>query len=475
MNVIIPSYRRAGRVDTIEALKGHGDITLVVRHEEYAEYFQAHGSSGVRVLKLPADVDTLLKTRQWIWEHCVGPRKTVLCDDDIQAFYVRRSDDGTYVPCTRDEVGGMLAAMEAELELADVAVVGPRGKGTPPQPGPRKGASDLRAFIAVDGRKLEGRGLRWDRVEWCEDRDFVMQVLALGLDCVHLQGWSFQTPSLGQGQGGLQTGGLTWGDRERLAREGMANLARLWPQYVLPSERGPHGYEARRSNLLRDARRKMEADKKTCPGCDCPAGLNGLCPDCEKVVQLVDGSAGTLRRLADHLTPRKPKEKADGKRGRGRPAMSENHPVIQKMKGRGQFRVDEVAEFYKSRSSAQVSLHNMVRRGLLLRLRAGVFQVVEPSPLTPEELREAQARSAPGPDTPNLNRWLKAHPTVVSNQEVWKELGGSPETWDEPCYCMSQAMTGKSEACVYCQERLKKAEELATDRNPNVPGKMGDV
>mgnify|MGYP001558409329 CR=1 FL=1 len=527
MNVIIPTYRRPGRVTTLDVLGPLAQVTLVVRDEEYQDYYRIYGlRPNTRVLKMPAEIDTLLKTRQWIWEHCVGHRKTVLCDDDIRGFY-EREEDGSYARFSAEagfnQVYAMLLHLEETLDDPLIAVAGPRSRRNPPLDCDIKSAADCTQFIAVDGAKLSGKGLRWDRC-LCEDRDFYMQVLQKGLDVVHLQAWSYDSPPSGEGEGGLQAT-MDWGDRARMSRHGMAQLQALWPEYVEHSFKAPHGYTIRRARLLRDARRRLGMEKAECPGCgeDVLGSEDLTCTGCTQAIASAGGSADVLRALAKYLDRKSNVQRPAGeKRGRGRPPLGPDHPVLRKFLGKGPFRTEDVCASYKTKASAQVSLHNMVQRGLLRRLRPGTFEVVGqdgptivmPSPPiegsfeqlmprtaftvqdmvwsqwpaevprpTPDEMHQARLRyeghlNETGRTNSDFESGLEFVMTTYSRSLWWKFFFpvGHPKFYfsppasgsvmadraagDESCYCMSQAMTGKSEACAYCKERRAEAVKV---------------
>lgn len=496
MRVIIPSYRRCGRITALEALGTcRKQVTLVVRAEEYHVYQETY--RDVNVVAMPESVDSLAKTRQYIWD-TYGRTRFVMMDDDIRCFQ-RRGSEGSYHDILPSEVEDMMRDLSSALDDKRVAMVGPRPRWNPPRRGDVTSACDATQVVAIDGAKIDG-AVRWDRLPFCADRDAYLQVLDMGLDVCHDQRWSYDAPASGDGEGGLnaqQTGNLNWGDRMRKAREGMEALSKMWPGYVQEDERSPTGFNVYRSRLLRDARRRREPDVfEECPGC----GLKGgLCGACKRTLEAACDDHRILRRLARYIlrrdgkSVRKPSEGST--KGRGRPPLGQNHPLLVKFRGKGQFRTEDVADFYKTKSSAQVSLHNMVGKGLLVRVRPGVFQVMEPTALTPEEMAEAKARSVPGPDTPNMNKLLGIPPGKVlcsycgglcpwpkpggneneghrndCDRHLHGKIPGSPEhlrAWLDrearmdrmECYCMSQAMQAKQTACDYCLEREKRYKE----------------
>lgn len=480
MKIIIPSYRRCGRVSTLAALHPsyHRDVVIYVRPEELDAYHAAYGGECT-VLALPDDVDDLLKTRQFIWDTWAPVGRFIMCDDDLVAFECRDTLSGQVFRITQPtQFNQMFRDLEKRLDDG-AGVSAPRTHWAPPRgKGDIINAADVVQFFMLDGPRMHRLDLRWDRIRYVEDCDFVLQCLAKGVDVVMDQRWAFRAARLGEGEGGLNVG-LTWGDRARIAREKAAELAILWPNYVVEDKRRPGQFMVKRAQLLRDARRKMEPEKvretSECPGCgeDTLGSENApVCSMCWPAVEVARDDASRLRRLARWMDLRAGKKASDDtgkiRRGRGRPPLGDNHPVVRQWRGKGPFRTDQVAEHYKTRNSAQVSLHNLVQRGMLRRVRPGWFEVVEK--LTPEEMERAKEASRPGPDTPHLN--LMVARSVADATYQTRDF--EPLEFDrDECYCESQAHQGKTEACAYCQERWKQEEKV--DRNPNMPGKLGDV
>lgn len=109
MHIFIPSMRRPRLQYTLNALKSESPfpITLVVPQEEHQDYDGVHSS----LLLVPAGLQGIAATRQWIMQQAADPY-VLMMDDDL-TFAVRRLDDATRF---REPQAGELRTM-----LLDVA------------------------------------------------------------------------------------------------------------------------------------------------------------------------------------------------------------------------------------------------------------------------------------------------------------------------------------------------------------------
>ncbi len=263
MKIIIPTYRRADRQGTVKALSPafRKLVTLVVRPEEAAETSELNPEVSVEVL--PDGITNLLQTRQWIWEK-FGNERFVMADDDIR-FFKRRTVDwsvstkGIKTSIIEDDEAQaeMFSALENELDSgAGMAQPGPAWLMPDLQYWPKKSAGNCVQFVMFDGPRLQNLNIRWDRLEWVEDQDVVLQVLSKGLDCVQLQNFIFAVPLLGVGEGGLNTDGIGPEERAIFESHAHAKLAELWPNYVKPSKKKKDKHVMYRARLLRDAKER---------------------------------------------------------------------------------------------------------------------------------------------------------------------------------------------------------------------------
>lgn len=85
MLIAIPSKGRAGRVPSLDLLKGAA--VLYVPEGEAKAYEQAH--PGAAVVAVPRAVRGITKTRNWILRSTDDPRVVMVDDDVKQAGYVR--------------------------------------------------------------------------------------------------------------------------------------------------------------------------------------------------------------------------------------------------------------------------------------------------------------------------------------------------------------------------------------------------
>lgn len=251
MRLIIPSCGRPKKVWTIYALAPEISKTAIiaVRPDEAAAYQKEYPDNELFVLSKEAL--NLGKTRQEIWEK-YGHERIAMMDDDITEFRTRSYDPDGPEPKMRtadltDDPGQarMFAEIEKKLDDPDIALASPAPNWLQPDTfyWPMKTCANVSQFFAIDGPKLAGKNLRWDRLEWLEDQDFVLQVFEQGLDAVHLLDFMFVIKPM-----------KSKGDKTKLME--------LWPDYVFPSKRGEGaGLTIRRALLFKESRRRRRMGK----------------------------------------------------------------------------------------------------------------------------------------------------------------------------------------------------------------------
>lgn len=245
MKIVIPTYKRANKVWTLFALAPEiaKDVILAVRAEESEEY-KKHNPENEQFVLPPECVD-VGSTRQAIWER-FGNERFAMLDDDILDISTRTYDPNakpkmaTTVITSKEEQDRMFAELDRLLDQDDIALASPTPNWIMPDVyyWPLKTCAHVSQFFAIDSPKLAGKGLRWDRLRTnSEDQDFVLQVLEQGLDAVHMLDYTFVARPMKSG-----------GDK--------SGLAKLWPDYVVPSKRDPDGLVIKRAMLFKDSRRR---------------------------------------------------------------------------------------------------------------------------------------------------------------------------------------------------------------------------
>ena len=251
MKIVIPSCGRPRKVWAIYALAPEISKTAIiaVRPGEVDAYHKEYPDNELFVLSEKAT--DLGKTRQEIWEK-YGQDRLVMLDDDITEFKTRsyapnREEPKIRVEDLYDDPGQaqMFADIEKKLDDPDIAMASPSPNWLQPDTfyWPMKTCANVSQFFAIDGRKLYNKGLRWDRVEWLEDQDFVLQCLEQGLDAVHMLDYMFVIKPM-----------KSKGDKTKLME--------LWPDYVFNGRRNEGaGLLIRRALLFKESRRRRRMGK----------------------------------------------------------------------------------------------------------------------------------------------------------------------------------------------------------------------
>lgn len=175
--------------------------TLVVQAREAGRYDE----SKYRLLVLPPEIESIGPTRQYLVKNCPS-RYMVMLDDDLD-FATRRSDDPTkFAPATDPDVRHMLRTIEDSL-MEGYKLVGVSG---------REGANRDTSQFKEATRQLRVHALdvefftrvhspRFDRVEFMEDFDFLLQLLELGYPNRVLNGWVHNQRGGSNAKGGCST------------------------------------------------------------------------------------------------------------------------------------------------------------------------------------------------------------------------------------------------------------------------------
>lgn len=148
MQIVIPSYRRAGHLPTYEAIPHEfKDRTcLAVRGSEAGAY---HGYyPRAHLLYVPDEMQGIADTRDFIVEK-IKDEKILMMDDDL-TFAARRTDDPTrFRACSLDDISGLLSSLECLLDdYAHISV------------SPREGANRNTEHLSFNTRAMRVLGYR---------------------------------------------------------------------------------------------------------------------------------------------------------------------------------------------------------------------------------------------------------------------------------------------------------------------------
>lgn len=215
MDIFILTRGRPERQITAGQLKKAGiDFTYVVSKND-----DTRKELGGK--QLVFDVKGISDKRQAVLDHAKG--KMVMLDDDVYFKYRLEPTSGRATPCTNVQLRRLIALTEKSLDMCDLFGLARRFMiHTKPYPAITGGMQQAHYF-GFDARKVRKMGVRFDRVNLCQDADFVLQMLTKGAhqvmrtDFIHDDATPF-------GAGGC----ATWRTLEKEIEE-YEKMKKLWP------------------------------------------------------------------------------------------------------------------------------------------------------------------------------------------------------------------------------------------------------
>jgi len=223
MQIFIPTYGRSDRQVTWDNLPAIAqmDTQLVIQHREYGKY----DNEKYPFITLPPEIQSIGPTRQWLVDNR-GPF-IIMLDDDLD-FAVRRADDPTkFRPATGMDVNSMLH------EIVDSLMEGYPLVGISAREGANYDTSQFKyntrqmRVHGVNTTFFRDHGIRFDRIEFMEDFDVVLQLLERGYSTRVLNGYVHNQRGGSNAPGGCSTT-RTLEKHNEAAKE----LMRLHPKYV---------------------------------------------------------------------------------------------------------------------------------------------------------------------------------------------------------------------------------------------------
>lgn len=221
MQIFIPTYGRSDNQVTWNNLPTavKFDTKLVVQHREAGKY------ENYPTLILPEHIQSIGPTRQHLVDN-YGPY-IIMLDDDLD-FAVRRSDEPTkFRPAGDEDIHRMLEVMVQSL-LEGYPLVGISA---------REGANYDTSQFKYNTRQMRVHGIktdffrdakiRFDRMEFMEDFDVILQLLEMGFTNRVLNGWVHN-----QRGGSNAPGGCSSTRTLERHNEAAKALQQLHPKYV---------------------------------------------------------------------------------------------------------------------------------------------------------------------------------------------------------------------------------------------------
>ena len=178
---------------------------------------------GYPVLECP--VSGIANTRQWILEQHESDGPVILMDDD-RDFFARRNDDPTKMRGLQPgEFDLMMGELVDLLALTPLVGIANRARANF-QTEPLLRNTRMHDLLVVDPQVARREGFRFDNVEFMEDFDFILQVLAAGYDTLLLNTY------VKGDHGSNRAGGCSTYRTPEGQTAAALDLALRWPEFV---------------------------------------------------------------------------------------------------------------------------------------------------------------------------------------------------------------------------------------------------
>lgn len=180
MDIVIPSYGRAAKQTTLDALNKAGFTpTLVVQEREWQAYKKYHDLEKAVISILPDDTRTIAPTRDWILQNVGRHDNIVMLDDDL-TFYRRRTDDKTkFRDITPTELRAAFEQMNQMLHrFAHVGFAGREGANRQTQD--LIFNTRIMRVLGYNRGKLFKEAITFGRLPVMEDFDVALRLLRAG-------------------------------------------------------------------------------------------------------------------------------------------------------------------------------------------------------------------------------------------------------------------------------------------------------
>ena len=239
MDLFIHTYGRVNDQQTLKTLSMElcKRTYLVVQQREQAAWERRGIPANVILLVLPAAIQTLSPTRQWIleWAAKKGLPRICMMDDDLR-FSHREAGSGTKLFQSKDKhVEDMFFMLDEMLQTGYLHA------GISAREGNNHNEKDfavntrMMRVLAYQPAKVLKTGARFDRLRTKQDFDMTLQLLRLGHK--NIVRYDFA-----QDQGGSQTsGGCATYRTPQMMAEDAENLRQLHPDFVKVVEKTTKG------------------------------------------------------------------------------------------------------------------------------------------------------------------------------------------------------------------------------------------
>lgn len=255
MKIYIPTCGRSDHQVTWHNLPYliQPQATLVVQHRERGMYDIAK----YPLLILPPDITSIGITRQYLINNC-PERYMVMLDDDLD-FATRRADEPTkFSPATDPDLRHMLRTIEDSL-MEGYKLVGVSGReGANRNTDQFLYATRQMRVHAVDTEWLRHtqNAPKFDRVEFMEDFDFLLQLLELGYPNRVLNGWVHNQHGGSNAPGGCSTTRTM--ERHNAAAK---RLYELHPKYVSVVQKNSGNWGSERMDVRVSWKKALESGR----------------------------------------------------------------------------------------------------------------------------------------------------------------------------------------------------------------------
>ncbi len=225
MHIYIHTYGRPNMQITLRSFSEElrKRTTLVVQERE-AHKYRPHLDTGLSVVALPPEIQTLSPTRQWILENAETD-KFVMMDDDL-TFSHRLEDTGVRLhKSTQQHIKRMFDRIEAQLDNYLHVGISAR-EGNNHVAANSKEIGRMMRILAYRKTDVIKSGARLDRILTKQDFDMTLQLLRLGHPNLVLYNFAHNQP------GSNNAGGCSAYRTPDIMSKCSHELAALHPEFV---------------------------------------------------------------------------------------------------------------------------------------------------------------------------------------------------------------------------------------------------
>lgn len=234
MNILIPTYGRVERQETLRQLLAAGLNPILVVQERELDLYAEHHGGDVVIMALPDTIRTIAPTRQYILD-VLAEDRFCMVDDDLY-FYARRKDDRTKLrEITPLELHAAFDDMDNVLKAYSHAGFAAR-EGANRNTHEFMENTRIMRVLGYNRGALNEHGIRFDQMEVMEDFHVALSLLERGLPNLVLNNYAHN-----QAGGSGDSGGCSHFRTPELQARNAQLLADLHPGFVKVTKKTTKG------------------------------------------------------------------------------------------------------------------------------------------------------------------------------------------------------------------------------------------